>query len=137
MNRVHLHGRLTKDVDLRETPTGAKIARFTVAVDRRGKDKGADFINCQAWNGTAETIARFLHKGSEIVIDDGSIRTGSYTNNQGQKVYTTDVIVNSFDFCGSKSTAPAHTPRSSSIYPDQLNTGFDDFEIDEDEDLPF
>lgn len=109
MNTVQLIGRLTKDVDLRYVNTAngqMAIARFTVAIDRAPKPDGtkeADFISCQAWGKRAETIQQYFGKGSRIAVT-GSIRTGSYVNQQGATVYTTDVEVNGFDFLDAKNT---------------------------------
>ena len=103
MNNVQLIGRLTKDVDLRYI-NGAQgqtaVARFTVAVDRPPKQDGtkeADFISCQAWGRKAEVIQQYFQKGSKIGLI-GKIRTGSYQNQQGATVYTTDVEVTDIDF---------------------------------------
>ncbi|HFI0464229.1 TPA: single-stranded DNA-binding protein [Streptococcus suis] len=105
MNNVQLLGRLTRDVDIRQTTGGVAVARFTVAVNRSFKnqqgEREADFISCVAFRQTAELIARYFHKGSQIAVD-GRIQTGSYDNQQGQKVYTTDVVVNNFYFTESK-----------------------------------
>lgn len=106
MNRVQLLGRLTKDPELRYT-TGENanaFAKFTVAVNRKGRDQGADFIPCTAFGKQAEFIVKYFQKGSMICIDDGRINTGSYTNKDGQKVFTTDVIVSSVEFAGSKNS---------------------------------
>ena len=109
MNTVQLIGRLTKDVDLRYVNTAngqMAIARFTVAIDRAPKPDGtkdADFISCQAWGKRAETIQQHFGKGSKIAVT-GSIRTGSYQNQQGATVYTTDVEVSGFDFLDPKNT---------------------------------
>lgn len=100
MNNVSLIGRLTRDVELRYTPTGLKVSRFTLAVNRRFKKEGqpdADFINCQIWNKPAETLAQYTKKGSLIGIT-GHIRTGNYDGQDGRKVFTTEVIVESFTF---------------------------------------
>ena len=100
MNRVNLIGRLTKDVDLRYTQSGLAVGHFSVAIDRPKKDgqsNGADFPNCVAYGKTAENLANYVHKG-EMVGVTGSIRTGSYTKKDGQKVYTTDVAVTSAQF---------------------------------------
>ena len=104
MNNVQLVGRLTKDPDLRFTANkGTPVARFSVAVRNQIKNEngeyGAYFINCIAFSKTAELIATHLTKGREIGIT-GSLITGSYEDKQGVKRYTTDVIVNSFDFIG-------------------------------------
>ena len=109
MNNVQIIGRLTKDVDIRYVNTAngqMAIARFTIAIDRAPKPDGskdADFISCQAWGKRAETIQQHFGKGSRIAVT-GSIRTGSYQNQQGATVYTTDVEVNGFDFLDSKNT---------------------------------
>ena len=102
MNKVSLHGRMTKDVELNSG--SVTVAHFSIAVDRKYKKDGeptADFINCVAFGKTAEIISKWFRKGFEIVVS-GRIQTGSYTNKNGQKVYTTDVVVEEFDFCGNK-----------------------------------
>lgn len=103
MNKCFLIGRITRDPDIRsmagDTPT--TIARWNLAVDRRGKDAGADFISCVAFGKTAEFAEKYLRKGVKIAVI-GRIQTGSYTNKDGQKVYTTDVIVEECEFCESK-----------------------------------
>ena len=105
MNKVILMGRLTKDPDMRGEGT-ALVARYTLAVDRRynrdGEDK-TDFIPCVAFSKGAEFAEKYLKKGTKIVVC-GRIQTGSYTNKDGQKVYTTDVIVEEHDFAESKKT---------------------------------
>lgn len=103
MNIVTLVGRITRDVELHNNNTA--VAKFSVAVDRRFKKEGeptADFINCVAFGKTAEIIEKYFKKGSRIGVV-GRIQTGSYTNKDGNKVYTTDVVVDGFDFLDSKS----------------------------------
>ena len=97
MNKVILMGRLTRDPEVRysQGATATAIARFSIAVDRRFKRDGepdADFINCVAFGRTGEFIERYGHKGTKFVVE-GRIQTGSYTNRDGQKVYTTEVVV--------------------------------------------
>ena len=112
MNKVQLIGRLTKDPDVKmtagENPTA--VARGSIAVDRRRKKEGeqsADFINWVAFGKTAEFIEKYLKKGTKITLS-GRIQTGSYTNKDGQKVYTTDVVAEEIEFCESKgSSIPA------------------------------
>lgn len=107
MNKAIIMGRLTADPELRQTQNGIYSCRFTVAVNRRFKnDKGeheADFISCQAWRQTAEFIAKYFSKGSMICVE-GNLRTGSYQDKNHSDVthYTTDVIVENVEFCGSK-----------------------------------
>ena len=106
MNSVNLIGRLTKDVDLRYTQSGLAVGRFSVAIDRPKKDgqsNGADFPNCVAYGKTAENLANYVHKG-EMVGVTGCIRTGSYENKDGRKVYTTDISVASVQFLNSRSS---------------------------------
>lgn len=143
MNKVILMGRLTKDVEIRQTPNNLSVARFTIAVNRRFvKDGGqqADFINCIAWRKTGEFIARYFQKGSMIAIV-GSIQTRSWDGNDGKKQYATEVIVDEAYFTGSKSvsgTKGNDTDFSDSSI-DDLNSQYgDDFAtIGDEEDLPF
>ena len=100
MNKVVLVGRLTKDPELRYAAgSDTAVCKFTLAVNRMKKDE-ADFINCVAFNKTAETIANYLVKGRQIAIA-GRIQTDSYTAQDGTKRYTTDVVVETFEFCDS------------------------------------
>ena len=99
MNKVCLVGRLTAKPMIKYTNSNKAVTRFTVAVNRQGE--GADFINCTAWGKTAENIANYLDKGSMVSVE-GRIQTGSYTNNQGQKIYTTDIVAESVQFLSSK-----------------------------------
>lgn len=107
MNRVCLIGRLTKDPQLKTTKSGVSQTTFTLAVNRKQKnDDGtnqADFINCISWRETADTIFKYFVKGKEIGIE-GHIQTGSYEAQDGTKRYTTDVVVDFFDFIGNKET---------------------------------
>ena len=107
MNRAIILGRLTK-APATSRSGELTIARFTLAVDRPTKKDEADFISCVAFGKTAETIEKYLNKGSKIAVE-GRIQTGSYTNKDGQKVYTTDVIVERFDFCESKGKSEAQS----------------------------
>ena len=109
MNKVILMGRLTRDPIVKYTQ-GEKpmaVARYTLAVNRRFKKDGnqdADFISCVAFGRTGEFAEKYFHQGLKIVIS-GRIQTGSYTNKDGQKVYTTDVIIEEHDFAESKVSA--------------------------------
>jgi single-strand DNA-binding protein len=101
LNRVVLVGRLTKDPDLKYTPNGVAVASFTLAVNRPFKngqgDRDADFIQCVVWRKPAENVANYLKKGSLAGID-GRLQTRSYENNQGQRVYVTEVMCESVQF---------------------------------------
>jgi len=110
MNKVILMGRLTRDPDIRYSqganPTA--IARYTLAVDRRFRrnndDQTADFISCVAFGRSAEFAEKYLHQGTKIAVT-GRIQTGSYTNRDGQRVYTTDVIVEEQEFAESRNAS--------------------------------
>ena len=110
MNKVILMGRLTRDPEVRysQGDNPMAIARYTLAVDRRfnrnGDDASADFIGCVAFGRSAEFAERYLRKGTKIAIT-GRIQTGSYTNKDGVKVYTTDVVVEDQEFAESKNSA--------------------------------
>ena len=108
MNRVILTGRLTRDPEVRysQGEKSIAIARYTLAVDRKFKKEGeqsADFISCVAMGKNGEFAEKYLKQGTKIAIE-GRIQTGSYTNKDGNKVYTTDVIVEGHEFCESKSS---------------------------------
>lgn len=112
INRVVLIGRLTKDITLKKTNSGKTTTSFTLAVDRRGKDAGADYITCRAWEKTAELLATYCGKGSQVGIE-GHIVTGSYDDaTTGKKVYTTDVYVDGLTFLDSKPQETAETPQA-------------------------
>ena len=109
MNKVILMGRLTRDPEVRYSAgeNALAIARYTLAVDRRFRRDGeanADFINCVAFGRAGEFAEKYFHQGTKLVVT-GRIQTGSYTNKDGQKVYTTDVIVEDQEFAESKSAS--------------------------------
>ena len=128
MNRVILIGRLTDDPDVRYSDSGTTVAKFSVAVDRRYKKDGeqsADFPRIVAFGKTAEFIEKYFRKGNRIVLE-GRLQTSSYTNKDGQKVYTTDVIVDQVEFGESKAPSannggeyqPTNRPAPSSAIGD-------------------
>lgn len=100
MNKVIVTGRLVRDPEMRYTQSGKAVTNFTIAVDRHNKEKEADFIKINTWDAQAENVAKFLAKGSLVLIE-GSIRTGSYEKD-GQKVFTTEVIAQRVDFLDTK-----------------------------------
>ncbi|MEK4487866.1 single-stranded DNA-binding protein [Psychrobacillus sp. FSL H8-0484] len=108
INRVVLVGRLTKDPELRYTPSGVAMARFTLAVNRtfsnQQGEREADFINCVVWRKQAENTANFLKKGSLAGVE-GRIQTGSYEGQDGKRVYTTDVVADSVQFLEPRSSS--------------------------------
>ena len=112
MNKVILMGRLTRDPDVRysQGENATAVARYTLAVDRRFRrdgDQTADFIGCVAFGRQAEFAEKYLRQGTKIAIT-GRIQTGSYTNREGQNVYTTDVVVEEQEFAESKAVASEH-----------------------------
>lgn len=159
INRVVLVGRLTKDPELRYTPSGVANARFLVAVNRpfanQQGEKEADFINCVAWRKQAENLCNFMKKGNLIGLE-GRIQTGSFEGQDGKRVYTTDVIADSIQFLERNNTQqqgqqnqqsqPNHQQSSQQQYGGQQNyTRMDEdpfanskgpMEVSED-DLPF
>ena len=147
MNKVILMGRLTRDAEVRysQGENSTAIARFSLAVDRRfrrdGDEQTADFINCVAFGRTAEFLERFGRKGTKFVLE-GRIQTGSYTNKDGQRVYTTDVVAENVEFAESKNASgggdnsgftPSDRPSPSSAAGD----GFMNIPDGIDEELPF
>ena len=131
MNKVILMGRLTKDPDILYTQDGTAVARYTLAVDRRYQRDGeqkADFISCVAFGKSGEFAEKYLHKGMKIMVS-GRIQTGSYTNRDGQKVYTTDIVVEEQEFAESKKTQEANQEQEDGFM--SIPDGVDD------EGLPF
>lgn len=146
MNKVILMGRLTRDPDIRTSQgeNSTSIARFTMAVDRRFKngDQSADFISCVAFGKTAEFFERYIKQGTKVCVE-GRIQTGSYTNKDGQKVYTTDVVVENVEFAESKNAAGSSQPQQNNYSqsrpaPEAAGEGFMSIPDGlEDEGLPF
>ena len=144
MNKVILMGRLTRDPEVRysQGEKSTVVARYSLAVNRRFKREGdpdADFINCVAFGKQAEFAEKYLRKGTKMAIT-GRIQTGSYTNKEGVKVYTTDVIVEEQEFAESKAASENHTAASPAPQPaPQQNQadGFMNIPDGIDEELPF
>lgn len=127
MNKVMLMGRLTRDAEIRHSQD-ITVAKFTLAVDRRGKEKDADFISCTAFGKTAEFVEKYIKKGTKIALE-GRWQTGSYTNKEGAKVYTNDCIVEQIEFAESKKSDDQTAPAS----PDN----FMNLPSDLDDEVPF
>lgn len=132
-------GRLTRDSEVRMSGDTA-VARFSLAVDRRFKKDGdhtADFINCVAFGKTGEFIEKYGRKGTKFVVE-GRIQTGSYTNKDGQKVYTTDVVVEQVEFAESKNASgEGSTADNTSNNSASTDTSFMDIPDEISEELPF
>ena len=130
-NKVILGGRLTSDPELRQTPSGVAATSFSIAVNRpytkNQEQQQADFINCVAWRSTAEFITKYFKKGSSICVT-GSIQNRSWTDNNGQKRYATDVVVSDATFVdGKNDSGQASAPADVPVFE----------ELENDEDLPF
>ena len=153
MNKVILMGRLTRDPEVRYSAgnNSMAVARYTLAVDRRFRRDGesnADFIGCVAFGRSAEFAEKYLRQGTKIIVT-GRIQTGSYTNRDGQKVYTTDVVVEDQEFAESKAAASesgmmrqsAPSPMAASPMPSPAQAssadGFMNIPDGIDEELPF
>ena len=142
MNKVILIGRLTRDAEVRQTQgdNATAIARYTLAVDRRYKKDGeatADFINCVAFGKAAEFAEKYLRQGTKIAIV-GRIQTGSYTDKNGNKVYTIDIVIEEQEFAESKaSSGEANTQPKPQPTPSPLGDGFMNIPDGIDEELPF
>jgi len=133
MNKVFLVGRLTRDPELRYTSSNLATMRCAIAVDRQfareGEERGADFINIVAFGNRAETMSKYLTKGSQIAVD-GRIQTGSYDGADGKKVYTTDVVVENFQFLdtkGSRNMENVDIPTDNDIPNDEATDSSDPF----------
>lgn len=144
MNRAILMGRLTRDPEVRYT-SGEKsmaVARYTLAVDRRGRgnnsgEQTADFINIVAFDKAGEFAERYFRQGMRVLVS-GRIQTGSYTNKEGQKVYTTDIVVDSQEFADSKGAGSGSGSGSSAVPSAPMGDGFMNIPDGvEDEGLPF
>ena len=146
MNKVILMGRLTRDPEVRYTQgdNGMAVARYTLAVDRRqsrngGEEQTVDFISCVAFGKSGEFAEKYLRKGTKIAVT-GRIQTGSYTNKDGQKVYTTDVVVEEHEFAESKASGDGGSSYSNGLSNGRAATdgdGFMNIPDGIDEELPF
>lgn len=107
MNKAILIGRLTRDPELRTTPTGRNVCQFSIAVNRTytsaSGEREADFINCVVWDKQAENLARYQKKGNQIAVD-GRIQTRNYDDKDGKRVYVTEILVNNISFLDAKGT---------------------------------
>ena len=132
LNKVILGGRLTADPELKQTPQGVSVTSFSVAINRRGKEQQADFINCIAWRQTAEIICKFFKKGSSICIV-GNIQVRTWNDNNGNKRYATEVIADEVHFVDSRDeqSAAQGAPTFTTAQAPQFE------EISPEDDLPF
>lgn len=142
LNSVVIMGRLTYDPELKATPSGVSVVRITIACDRNysksGEEKKTDFIDVTAWRQTAEFVSRYFHKGSMIAVE-GSIQTDSFTDRDGNKRKSFQVVANNVSFCGSKAGSGVNTEHGeqpASGYSSADNSDFEEI-VDDDDDLPF
>ena len=143
LNVVALMGRMTYEPEIKTTPNGVSVVRFQIAVDRNfqraGEERKADFIDITAWRQTAEFVSRYFHKGSMIAVE-GSIQTDNFTDKDGNKRKSVQVVASNVSFCGSKAetgttnTNPALAQSAPSYAAD--NSDFEEI-VDDDDDLPF
>ena len=138
MNKVILIGRLTDNPDIRHTQAGMCIARFTLAVDRRfnRQEQTADFISCIAFSNQGEFAEKYMAKGHKFAVV-GRIQTGSYTNKEGRKIYTTDVVVEETYFVEKKGENEQITSDDNTTAGNDVGDGFMSIPDNIDADLPF
>lgn len=142
MNKVIIMGRLTRDPEIRysQGENSLAIGRFTLAVDRRFKRDGdqqtADFISCLSFGKVAEFEEKYFKQGTKVIIT-GRIQTGNYTNKDGQKVYTTEVVVEEQEFAEGKKDGESSSQGGSRPSPSDANNGFMNIPEGLDEELPF
>ncbi len=141
MNKVILMGRLTRDPELLQTPSGVAVAKFAIAVNRRFAKEGqqnADFINCTAWRQQAEFICKYFKKGSMIAIV-GSIQSRSWDGTDGKKQYATDIVVDEVYFTGEKKQAIGNMQNAPTVADNAMadDMGFEDYSDMPDDDLPW
>ncbi|MBS6832832.1 MAG: single-stranded DNA-binding protein [Clostridiales bacterium] len=136
MNKVILMGRLTRDPEMRHTNSGTPVTTFSIAIDNGyGDNKRTDFVNCLAWNKTAEFVTKYFTKGKMIIVI-GRITTRSWETQDGKRAYATEVVANEVTFGESKTSPQLNTPQTAAQPPMQDDD--DDFTpLDEDDDLPF
>lgn len=134
MNKVVLTGRFTKDPEIKYSGE-TSIAKFTLAVNRKGKDKGADFISCVAFGKTSEFIEKYFSKGMKADVS-GRIQTGSYDHKDGYKVYTTDVVVEDIEF-GESKNSQGNVESKPVEKPVEEPADFENVSEEEDDLLPF
>ena len=133
INKVFLMGRLTRDPEMRHTNSGTPVTTFSIAIDNGyGENQRTDFVNCLAWNKTAEFVTKYFSKGKMIIIADGQIRTRSWETQDGKRAYATEVIANEVSFGETKSSQQTATQPP-------MQDDDDDFTPldEEDDDLPF
>lgn len=149
LNYISIHGRLTKDPDLRQTQSGVSVCNFTVAVDRsfnKSEDKQTDFFDCVAWRGLGDMVSKYFHKGKEILVT-GEMQSRKWQDKDGNNRVSWEIMASGVDFCGSKGESSGTNNVLTQGNSDQLAQGadpldnlmdkFNENEKSETEDLPF
>lgn len=132
LNHITIHGRLTQDVELKQTQSGVSVCNFTVAVDRsysKGEDKITDFFTVVCWRGLADMVSKYFGKGKEILVS-GEMQSRKWQDNDGNNRVSWEILANSVDFCGSKGN---NTPATENA----TQTDFVPIEDESEDDLPF
>ena len=137
INKVILMGRLTRDPEMRHTNSGTPVTTFSIAIDNGyGENQRTDFVNCLAWNKTAEFVTKYFTKGKMIIIADGRISTRSWETQDGKRAYATEVVANEVNFGESKTSPQLNTSQTAAQPPMQDDDDFIPLD-EEDDDLPF
>lgn len=138
MNKVILFGRLTKDVELRSTPSGMVVGKFTIAVNRKKDSNGeqkADFFNCTVFGKSAEALSKYCSKGSQLLVSDAELNINNYTDKEGKQRQSIDIVVRTFEFVGGNSGASKQSqPQAQQT---QNNGGFMNIPTGLEDELPF
>lgn len=136
MNSVKLSGRLTRDPELKQTPSGVPVASFALAVDRKFNRDEADFIPITAWRKTAEFVAKYFHKGQRVIISEGRIRVTPYTDRDGNKRTRFEVVADEVEF-GESRRAP-EDQEAGNVAAEYMTSGqFEELGEEDTGDLPF
>lgn len=134
LNHITIHGRITNEIELKQTQSGVSVCNFNVAVDRsykkEGEEKQTDFFTVVCWRGLAELVSKHFHKGKEILVS-GEMQSRKWTDDNGNNRTNWEVMANTVDFCGSKSNGGDFAK------PYQTNGTANFEEMDENSDLPF
>lgn len=141
MNRITIHGRLTREPEMRDAGPSASVCSFTVAVNRRFDREKSDFFDCQAWGKLGLFVERYFHKGSEILVS-GEMQSRKYTNKEGSQRTSWSVNVDQIDFCGNANPSNQHKNQTSQASfkgapKEEIDAGFSEISEIDDGTLPF
>lgn len=140
MNKVILLGRLTKDVELRTTPSGMVVGKFTLAVNRKKDSNGeqkADFLNCTTFGKSAEALSKYCKKGSQLLVSDAEININNYTDKEGKQRQSVDIVVRSFEFIGGGNSSASKQTQPQAQAQQTNNDGFMNIPSGLEDELPF